>query len=364
MEDIDMKDYVGGQEEGEELKKVTNNKLTINDFTIIKVIGKGSYGKVLLVKKNKEDKVYAMKVLKKKAMIKRNQVQHIKSERKIMELIDYPFIVKLKYAFQNPQKLYLVMDYCPGGELFFHIQRVERFNEEAVKFYGAQLVLALEHLHKNNIIYRDLKPENVLIDQKGYVKITDFGLSKENIPDNHSAKSFCGTPEYLAPEIIEAKGHGKAVDWWSLGAILYEMLTGMPPFYAKDREKLFKTIKTGNVKFPKYLSKEAVNLLEQLFIKDPDSRLGSGENGVNDIKNHPFFASIDWDAILEKKIKPPFTPKIRSEFDTRYIDPDFTNESPKDSVNVGESLDNNENPYTDFSYDPSKEKNNEGNNIE
>ena len=164
------------------------------------MIGKGSYGKVLLVKKNNEKKVYAMKVLKKKQMIKRNQVEHIKAERKIMELVDHPFIVKLKYAFQNPQKLYLVMDYCPGGELFFHIQRVERFNEEAVKFYGAQLVLALEHLHLNNIIYREkkknkknlykkysLKPENVLIDQKGYIKITDFGLSKENISDNHSA---------------------------------------------------------------------------------------------------------------------------------------------------------------------------------
>ena len=141
--------------DNDEIQKITNNKLTINDFSIIKVIEKGSYGKVLLVKKNDEDKVYAMKVLKKKAMIKRNQVEHIKAERKIMELVDHPFIVKLKYAFQNPSKLYLVMDYCPGGELFFHIQRVERFNEEAVKFYGAQLVLAIEHLHKNNIIYRE-----------------------------------------------------------------------------------------------------------------------------------------------------------------------------------------------------------------
>ena len=141
--------------DSDEIQKITNNKLTINDFSIIKVIGKGSYGKVLLVKKNDEDKVYAMKVLKKKAMIKRNQVEHIKAERKIMELVDHPFIVKLKYAFQNPSKLNLVMDYCPGGELFFHIQRVERFNEEAVKFYGAQLVLAIEHLHKNNIIYRE-----------------------------------------------------------------------------------------------------------------------------------------------------------------------------------------------------------------
>lgn len=186
----------------------------------------------------------------------------------------------------------------------------------------------------------------------GYVKITDFGLSKENISDNHSAKSFCGTPEYLAPEIIEGKGHGQAVDWWSLGAILYEMLTGMPPFYAKDRERLFKNIKTSAVKFPKYLSKEAVNLLEGLFIKDPDKRLGTDPDGVKNIKSHPFFASIDWDAILQKKIKPPFTPKIRNETDTKYIDPEFLVCTPKDSVNAGESLDNSENPYQDFSYNP------------
>ena len=184
------------------------------------------------------------------------------------------------------------------------------------------------------------------------MKVTDFGLSKENISDNHSAKSFCGTPEYLAPEIIEGKGHGQAVDWWSLGAILYEMLTGMPPFYSKDRDKLFKSIKTGNVKYPKFLSKNAVSLLEGLFIKDPEKRLGSGNNGVENIKNHPFFSSIDWNAILNKKIKPPFTPKIRSETDTRYIDPDFTNCTPVDSLNPGDSLQEADNPYLDFSYNP------------
>ena len=201
-------------ENSEELKKYTNNKLTIEDFTIIKVVGKGSYGKVLLVKKNNEETIYAMKIMKKISMVKKNQVDHIKTERRILELIDHPFINKLKYAFQTEQKLYLVTDYCPGGELFFHIQRVERFNEEAAKFYAGQIILAVEHLHKNNIIYRDLKPENVLIDRKGFIKITDFGLSKENIVDNKSAKSFCGTPEYLAPEIILNKGHGKPVDWW------------------------------------------------------------------------------------------------------------------------------------------------------
>ena len=195
-----------------------------------------------------------------------------------------------------------------------------------------------------------------MIDKDGYIKITDFGLSKENISDNKSAKSFCGTPEYLAPEIIEGKGHGQAVDWWSLGSILYEMLTGMPPYYSKDREKLFHIIKTEQVKFYKYLSKEAVDLLTKLFIKDPEKRLGSGPNGLNDIQTHPFFASINWNSIIEKKIKPPFTPKLRSKTDTRYIDPEFTSLAPSDSYHAGESLNDNENPFFGFSYDANKER--------
>lgn len=215
-----------------------------------------------------------------------------------------------------------------------------------------RIILFTESKYILFYLFSSLKPENVLIDKEGYVKITDFGLSKENISDNHSAKSFCGTPEYLAPEIIESKGHGQAVDWWSLGAILFEMLTGMPPFYAKDREKLFKNIKTADVKFPKYVSADATSLLKGLFIKDPDKRLGSDPNGVEHIKQHPFFSTIDWAAIYDKKIRPPFTPKIKSEFDTRYIDPEFTSCTPKDSVNVGESLENSENPYVGFSYNP------------
>lgn len=173
----------------------------------------------------------------------------------------------------------------------------------------------------------------------------------------------------MAPEIIESKGHGQAVDWWSLGAILFEMLTGMPPFYAKDREKLFNTIKSGSVKYPKYLSKDAVNLLDSFFIKDPEKRLGSGANGFQNLKSHPFFASIDWDAILKMNIKPPFVPKIKNEFDTRYIDPEFTNLTLAESFNQNENVENSENPYQDFSYDPKKNKqmeniNNNNNNMD
>jgi len=194
----------------------------------------------------------------------------------------------------------------------------------------------------------------VLIDREGYIKITDFGLSKQNIMDNHSANSFCGTPEYLAPEIIENKGHGKAVDWWSLGAIIYEMLSGLPPFYSKDRDKLFKNIKSGNLKYPSYLSQNANALLQSLFVIDPDKRLGSGNKGVDEIKGHIFFKSIDWKLIQNKKIRPPFVPKIGGDTETPYVDNEFTNLTPVDSYNAGDSLTNEENPYRDFSYDNEK----------
>ena len=208
-----------------------------------------------------------------------------------------------------------------------------------------------------------MKPENVLINIDGYIKITDFGLSKENIADNYSAKSFCGTPEYLAPEIIEGKGHGQAVDWWSLGSILYEMLTGYPAFYNNDREKLFNSIKNGQIKYPKYLSQEAVDLLQKFFNKDPDKRLGSGPNGLNDIKSHPFFSTINFDSILAKKIKQPFIPKLRNPTDTKYFGKEITELSFKESIGNGESLDLDQDQYSGFSYDPSTNNDNENVNI-
>lgn len=198
-----------------------------------------------------------------------------------------------------------------------------------------------------------MKPENVLIDKDGYIKVTDFGLSKENILDNHSTNSFCGTPEYLAPEIINGTGHGKAVDWWSLGAIIYEMLTGLPPFYSKDRDKLFNNIKQGNIKYPVYLSKDAVSILQAFFTQDPDKRLGSGNDGVKNIKAHPFFKNIDWEAIFNKKIKPPFIPRISSDSDTKYIDSEFTNLTPVDSYNPQDMLDG-DTDYKGFSYSQDK----------
>merc|ERR1712232_1235222 len=202
-----------------------------------------------------------------------NQVEHTKSERKVLEVASHPFIVTLHYAFQTPKKLYMVLEYCPGGELFFHLSRAGRFSEARCKFYSSEILLAVEYLHRLNIIYRDLKPENILLDAQGHVKLTDFGLSKEGIQDNFSAKSMCGTPEYLAPEILDKRGHGRAVDWYSTGALMYEMLTGLPPFYTRNRDKLFEAIRKGELNYPPYVAPVAKGVLQSLLLRDPSKRL-------------------------------------------------------------------------------------------
>jgi protein-serine/threonine kinase len=289
-----------------------SESIKIEDFTLLKVIGTGSYGKVILAQMKANNKIYAIKMLKKKHLIKKNQVEHTIAERSILENMKHPFIIELVYAFQTTTKLFFVLEFCPGGELFFHLSRIGNFDEKVTKFYCTQIILAIQHLHKHDIIYRDLKPENVLIDSKGYAKLTDFGLSKEGIKDNQSAHTFCGTPEYLAPEIVDGKGHGKAVDWWSVGAIMFEMLTGQPPFTLRDnnRKELFNDIKSCNLQMPEHISPACKDLLSKLFVADPNARIGCGPSGAQEIINHPWFAGVDWNLIYQKTIKPPFVPKI------------------------------------------------------
>lgn len=296
----------------------------LDDFTLLKVIGKGSYGKVMLVQhKDDKDTVYAMKMLRKENVIKRNQVEHTKTERNVLEAVSHPFIVTLHYAFQTPKKLYFVLEYCPGGELFFHLSRAGRFSEGRGRFYASEILLAIEYLHRLNIIYRDLKPENILLDHEGHVKLTDFGLSKEGIQDNFSAKSMCGTPEYLAPEILDKKGHGKAVDWYSLGALMYEMLTGLPPYYTRDRDKLFENIRRGELAYPCYVTRAATDLLRALLRGDPTKRLGGGPQDGEEVKMHTWFLGIDWIAIQQRRVTPPFKPNLTKGGDVKYFDREF-----------------------------------------
>jgi RAC serine/threonine-protein kinase len=232
----------------------------------------------------------------------------------------------MNMAFQSKDKLYFVLDYCAGGELFFHLGKEGRFVEPRAKFYAAEIVLAISYVHSLKIIYRDLKPENVLLDAEGHIRLTDFGLSKEGISGSSSgANSFCGTPEYLAPEILNRQGHGRAVDWWSLGALLYEMLTGLPPFYCQNRERLFEKIRNSELNYPNSLSRAAVVVLKGLLTKDPTRRLGSGHEDAAEVQRTDFFASIDWEKLMRGEIAPPWRPTINGVLDTSQFDKEFTN---------------------------------------
>lgn len=298
----------------------------LDSFNTIKVIGKGSFGKVFLVREKETNEMFALKVLKKDNIIKRNQVEHTKTERSVLGYVKHPFIVGLNMAFQSKDKLYFVLDYCAGGELFFHLGKVGKFTEQRACFYAAEITLAIDYVHDLGIVYRDLKPENVLLDSRGHVRLTDFGLSKEGIRNSSSgANSFCGTPEYLAPEILNRQGHGRAVDWWSLGALLYEMLTGLPPFYNRDRDKLFEKIRKGTLEYPKYLSHRAQQILKGLLTKDPHRRLGSGPNDAKDIKAQDFFADLNWEQLMKGDVAPPWDPQIDGSLDTSQFDHEFTN---------------------------------------
>jgi len=269
--------------------------------------------------------------MKKQDVIKRNQREHTASERHVLETVSHPFIVNLHWAFQTPTKLYMVLEYCAGGELFFHLSRAGRFSEGRCKFYAAELVLAIGYLHSLNIIYRDLKPENILVNANGHAKITDFGLSKEGILDNISAKTTCGTPEYLAPEVLKKEGHGKGVDWYSLGALIFEMLTGLPPFYTKDRDKLFRRIAKGDLEYPAYVTPPAKDCMMGMMRLNPNERLGSDARGVEAVKAHPFFSDQDWTAVYECRIPPPFKPNLSAEGDVKYFEKEFVNQNVCDS---------------------------------
>ncbi|CAD7945964.1 unnamed protein product [Amoebophrya sp. A120] len=300
---------------------------------------------------NSVSKLYAVKVLSKNNVIQRRQVEHTRTERNVLELISHPFIIKLHHAFQTKRKLYTVMEYCCGGELFYHLTRAKKFGQEKCKFYSGEILLALHYLHSLNIIYRDLKPENVLLDGEGHVKLTDFGLSKEGVPDNYSAKSMCGTPEYLAPEILNKLGHGKAVDWYSLGALMYEMLTGLPPFYSKDRKALFENIRTAPLIVPDYISPMAQDILRKLLNRDTSRRLGASQRDGMEVMEHMFFDGMDWRAVLQRRIMPPFAPQIQLEhaLDMRFFDEEFVRMDPNNSDSDSED---NGTTFQGYEYTP------------
>ncbi|XP_042567325.1 ribosomal protein S6 kinase alpha-6 [Cyprinus carpio] len=307
-----------------------------SQFELLKVLGQGSFGKVFLVRKlmgPDAGQLYAMKVLKKASLKVRDRVR-TKMERDILVEVNHPFIVKLHYAFQTEGKLYLILDFLRGGDVFTRLSKEVMFTEEDVKFYLAELALALDHLHNLGIVYRDLKPENILLDEAGHIKLTDFGLSKESVDQDKKAYSFCGTVEYMAPEVVNRRGHTQSADWWSLGVLMFEMLTGTLPFQGKDRNETMNMILKAKLGMPQFLSLEAQSLLRMLFKRNPSNRLGAGPDGVEEIKRHTFFSTIDWNKLYRRELQPPFKPAAGRPDDTFCFDPEFTAKTPKDSPGI------------------------------
>lgn len=317
-----------------ELKEVIkegHDKADPSQFELLRVLGEGSFGKVFLVRKiigKDAGTLYAMKVLKKATLKVKDRVRST-NERKILADVGHAFIVRLHYAFQTPGKLYLILDFLRGGDLFTRLSKEVMFTEEDVKFYLAELALAMNHLHTLGIIYRDLKPENILLDEHGHIALTDFGLSKQPL-DGSKTYSFCGTVEYMAPEIVNRKGHDFAADWWSFGVLMYEMLTGNLPFHGQTRQETMNQILRSKLGMPENLSPEAQSLLRALFKRNPQNRLGAGAQGILDIKAHCFFATIDWVRLERKQVRPPFIPAV-SRDDAFYFDVEYTSKSPRDS---------------------------------
>ncbi|CAB3401299.1 unnamed protein product [Caenorhabditis bovis] len=331
-----------------------NVKVGPGDFELLKVLGKGGYGKVFQVRKTTgkdSGKIFAMKVLQ-KATIVRNQkdTAHTKAERNILEAVKCPFICDLLYAFQTGGKLYLILEYLSGGELFMHLEREGMFMEDTARFYLSEIVVSLEHLHKQGIIYRDLKPENILLDGRGHVKLTDFGLCKEAIEGDQKTHTFCGTIEYMAPEILMRCGHGKAVDWWSLGALMFDMLTGGPPFTAENKRKTIDKILKGRLTLPAYLSPEARDLIKKLLKRHVDTRLGAGPTDAEEIKNHHFFSRHKWEDVYARQLDPPFKPEIENEEDVSLFDTRFTKMTPVDSPCETSFSLTGDNPFLGFTY--------------
>ncbi|XP_062350791.1 ribosomal protein S6 kinase beta-2 isoform X2 [Cinclus cinclus] len=303
-------------------------------FELLRVLGKGGYGKVFQVRKvqgTNTGKIFAMKVLKKaKIACNAKDTAHTRAERNILEAVKHPFIVDLIYAFQTGGKLYLILECLSGGELFMQLEREGIFLEDTACFYLSEITLALGHLHSHGIIYRDLKPENIMLNSQGHIKLTDFGLCKESIHDGAVTHTFCGTIEYMAPEILVRSGHNRAVDWWSLGALMYDMLTGSPPFTAENRKKTIDKILKGKLVLPPYLTPDARDLLKKFLKRNPSQRVGGGPGDAADVQKQPFFRHINWEDLLARRLDPPFKPCL-SEEDVSQFDTRFTRQTPVDS---------------------------------
>ncbi|XP_055376245.1 cAMP-dependent protein kinase catalytic subunit 3 [Condylostylus longicornis] len=289
----------------------------MDDFQMLKTIGTGTFGRVCLCKDKINDTYSAMKILAMTDVIRLKQVEHVKNEKSILEEINHPFIVNLLWSTKDDCCLYMLFEYVSGGELFSYLRNSGRFNSQTANFYASEIVLALEYLHSLSVVYRDLKPENLLINRDGHLKITDFGFAKK-LKDR--TWTLCGTPEYLAPEIIQSKGHNRAVDWWALGILIYEMLVGYPPFYDDNPFGIYEKILSGKIEWPRHMDGVAKDLIKKLLVLDRTKRMGNMKNGADDVKRHRWFKHLNWNDVLNKKITPPIVPQVSFDGDTSNFD--------------------------------------------
>ncbi|ERL89180.1 hypothetical protein D910_06554 [Dendroctonus ponderosae] len=310
---------------------------SLKDFELIRVIGRGSYAKVLMVELKKTKRIYAMKVIKKALVADDEDIDWVQTEKHVFETAsNHPFLVGLHSCFQTPSRLFFVVEFVKGGDMMFHMQRQRKLHEEHAKFYAAEISLALNFLHCKGIIYRDLKLDNVLLDHEGHIKLTDYGMCKEGIRLGDTTSTFCGTPNYIAPELLRGEDYGFSVDWWALGVLLYEMLAGRSPFDMagasenpdqNTEDYLFQVILEKTIRIPRFLSVKAANVLKGFLNKNPLERLGCGSiDPFSEITNHQFFRSINWELLELKQVPPPFKPRLDSDRDLTNFPPEFTDE--------------------------------------
>jgi serine/threonine protein kinase len=298
-------------------------KPSLDDYLVLSALGKGSFGIVQLVRSQIDRKLYAMKVMEKKLLQELKQVNQTITEKQVLFDVSHPFCVSAHVTFQTPEVVIMILDYVPGGELFTRLKEDGKFSEDRTRLYAAELALAIGHLHSHGFVYRDLKPENILVDAEGHLKITDFGLVKSQMMGaTATTATFCGTPEYIAPEMLQQLPYTKSVDWWSLGILIYEMLAGIPPFYDDNTNRMYRRIIGEEMQFPANFPPQARDLISRLCDRNATARLGASENDVEDIKAHPWFAALSWERVLKRQYKPEWAPHIVNEQDTQFFDQD------------------------------------------
>jgi protein kinase A/protein kinase X len=298
---------------------VKGRKWRFEDFDLRATVGTGTFGRVRVVKikGDKDRSPMALKIMKKSEVIRLKQVEHVKAEKEILLAIAHPFIVNLLTVFQDDKRLCMLLEYVNGGELFSYLRKEGRLPNDDAAFYAGEIILAFQYLHSIHIVYRDLKPENLLIDSDGHMKITDFGFAK-TVEDR--TWTLCGTPEYLAPEIIQSKGHGKPVDWWALGVLIFEMLAGYPPFYDENPFGIYQKVLAGKIEFPRHFDVKVKDLIKRLLTPDRAKRFGCLKNGADDIKKHKWYKGMDWAQLLARQVKPPMVPSVKAADDTSMFD--------------------------------------------